>query len=112
MMSHKTYVVLDNGQHEYNIIERERKNGRTLSLHYSQADFWASRIRGKLAMKMTITGNGVRFSKNAKSLDYSELAHMRMLMNFEQATDSNEYNRLKLQVLTSMNDTNTKPIEI
>lgn len=111
-MEIKTYVVLDNGQHEYNIVEKPRKNGRILSLYYSNADFWTAHTRGKLAMKMTITGNGVRFSKNIKSLDYSELAQMRMLMNFEQATDSNEYNRLKLQVYTSMNDTTTKPIEI
>ena len=56
-------------------------------------------------MRMTVTGNGVRFSKNIKSMDYSELFAMRLLMNYERETDTNEYNREKSQIY-SVDNTN------
>lgn len=90
----KKYVVLSDGQHEYDIFESTNDKGhRILKLFHSQEDFWNARIRGKLTLKMVDTGNGVRFSKNAKSLNYSELAEMRLLMNFAKNTDENPAER-------------------
>ncbi len=90
----KKYVVLSDGQHEYDIIESTNHKGhRVLKLFYSQEDFWNPKIRGNLVLRMVDTGNGVRFSKNAKSLNYSELAEMRLLMNFAKSTDENPAER-------------------
>jgi hypothetical protein len=94
----KTYHVFEEGNHEYTIIEKETPNGRKISLFYSDNEQWTSHTRGELAMKMVVTGNGVKFSKNSKNLDYSELHYMRLLMNYERETDSNDYNKIKSQI--------------
>jgi hypothetical protein len=86
----KKYVVLLDGQHEYDILDSTNNKGhRILKLFYSLEEFWNVNIRGKMVLKMVDTGNGVRFSKNAKSLDYGELAEIRLLMNFAKSTDEN-----------------------
>ena len=90
----KKYIVLSDGQHEYDILDSTNNKGhRILKLFYSQEEFWNASIRGKLILKMVDTGNGVRFSKNGKSLNYSELAEMRLLMNFAKSTDENPAER-------------------
>jgi hypothetical protein len=90
----KKYVVLSDGQHEYDIVDTYNDKGhRILKLFYSQEEFWNANNRGKMVLKMVDTGNGVRFSKNAKSLDYGELAEMRILMNFAKSTDENPAER-------------------
>lgn len=105
MFESKTFHVFEQGLHEYTIIDKPTTKGRKISLFYSDAEQWTSHTRGTLAIKMTITGNGVRFSKNVKSMDYSELFCMRLLMNYERETDSNGYNKLKSQIY-SVDDTN------
>jgi hypothetical protein len=90
----KKYVVLSDGQHEYDILDSTNNKGhRVMKLFYSEAEFWNANIRGKMVLKMVDTGNGVRFSKNAKSLDYGELAEIRLLMNFAKSTDENPAER-------------------
>jgi hypothetical protein len=90
----KKYVVLSDGQHEYDILDSTNNKGhRVMKLFYSQEEFWNSNIRGKMALKMVDSGNGVRFSKNAKSLEYDELAEMHLLMNFSKSTSENPAER-------------------
>ena len=90
----KKYVVLLDGQHEYDIVDTHNNKGhRTLKLFYSQEEFWNANNRGKMVLKMVDTGNGVRFSKNGKSLNYGELNEMRLLMNFAKSTDENSAER-------------------
>lgn len=89
-MQSKKYVVLNDGQHDYNIIDRKTAKGhRVLTLSHSDADYWTMHARGKMLLKMTDTGNGVRFSKNIKQLGYDDLAHMRILINFAKVTHVN-----------------------
>ncbi len=106
MSQSKTFHVFEQGLHEYTIIDKPTTKGRKISLFHSDAEHWTSHTRGTLVMKMTITGNGVRFSKNIKSMDYSELFAMRLLMNYERETDFNEYNRLKSQIYSVDNTNN------
>lgn len=106
MSQSKTFHVFEQGLHEYTIIDKPTNKGRKISLFHSDAEHWTSHTRGTLVMKMTITGNGVRFSKNIKSMDYSELFAMRLLMNYERETDFNEYNRLKSQIYSVDNTNN------
>ena len=106
MSQSKTFHVFEQGLHESTIIDKPTNKGRKISLFHSDAEHWTSHTRGTLVMKMTITGNGVRFSKNIKSMDYSELFAMRLLMNYERETDFNEYNRLKSQIYSVDNTNN------
>jgi hypothetical protein len=108
-MSKKTYVVIDDGSHEYNIVVEQKSKGEVISLYYSENESWSSHIRGKLALKMLDNGNGVRFSKNLKSLDYSQLNQFRLLMNFEREIDRNELNKRKCQIFGHEGDS---PLEI
>lgn len=94
-MSVKTFHVFSDNLHEYVIIDRPTTKGRVISLYHSHAEHWTTHTRGTLTMKMTVTGNGVRFSKNIKSMNYSELFEMRLLMNYERETDSNQLNNVK-----------------
>lgn len=105
MSQTKTFHVFEQGLHEYTIIDKPTAKGRKISLFHSDAEQWTSHTRGTLIMSMTITGNGVRFSKNIKSMDYSQLYAMRLLMNYERETDTNGYNKLKAQIY-SIDDTN------
>ena len=102
----KKYVVLSDGEHEYDIIETYNKKGhRVLKLFYSQASFWNSNIRGTLSLKMVDTGNGVRFSKNVKSMDYGELAEIRLLINFNKSTSENSAERnAKYEIYSKVED--------
>ena len=102
----KKYVVLSDGQHEYDILDSTNNKGhRVMKLFYSEAEFWNASIRGKLVLKMVDTGNGVKFSKNTKSLNYSELAEMRLLMNFAKSTDKNPAERnAKYEIYSRVED--------
>jgi hypothetical protein len=106
-MNKKLYVFED-GLHEYTIIDKETTKGREISLWYSEAEHWTSHTRGTLILTMLVTGNGVKFSKSTKSLDYGELHEMRLLMNYERETDSFILNRGKSQIydVTENNEDN------
>lgn len=101
----KTFHVFDQGLHEYTIVDKETTKGRKISLFHSDGEQWTSHTRGTMVMKMTVTGDGVKFSKNIKSMYYSELFAMRLLMNYERETDTNGYNKLKSQIY-SVDNTN------
>ena len=101
----KRYHVFEEGLHEYTIVDKETTMGRKISLFHSDGEQWTSHTRGTMVMKMTVTGDGVKFSKNIKSMDYSELFAMRLLMNYERETDTNGYNKLKSQIY-SVDNTN------
>lgn len=114
-MEIKQFVVLCDGEHEYNIFEKENKKGhRVLVLKYSDAEFWNSSIRGKTVLTLTDTGNGIKLSKNIKSLGYDDFAEIRILMNFAKATNSNEFDRNSTyQVFeTKLNSVDGKPLVI
>lgn len=102
MADNKTYNVFDTfeGLHEYVIEETTTKKGfRRLTLKHSNGEHWSSHVRGKKILSMTTTGNGVKFSKPLKSLDYDLLVEFRILINFEHQTDPNELNHAKYKIL-------------
>lgn len=86
----KEFIVLFDGQHEYTIKESTNKNGhRILRLLYSESEFWRYDLRGTETLKMVDTGNDVRLSKTSKKMDYNQLAELRLLLSFANATDAN-----------------------
>lgn len=112
-MSLRKFHVFENGLHEYTITDKPTKNGRVISLFYSEGEQWTSHTRGEFIMKMKVTGDGVKFSKNTKSLQYDELHEMRLLMNYERETDTNELNKEKSLVYEITEDSvSAKPMEL
>lgn len=94
----RTFHVFEDGVHEYTITDKPTKKGRVISLFYSEGEQWTSHTRGEFIMKLKVTGDGIKLSKNTKNLEYDELHEMRLLMNYERETDTNELNKVKSQV--------------
>ena len=93
-METKRYIISDeNGNHEYDLTIENNDDVKVLTLSFSYSKEWVEHIRGTVAMQMFDDGNGVRFSKKLKHLDYSELLHVRLLINLEYKTDSNVCNQ-------------------
>ena len=75
-MNYKTkrYMVLDQDDlHDYDIEVAEGECGVLFSLFYSKGTQWNENIKGTLALSMFNDGNGVKFNKKLKKLDYAEL---------------------------------------
>jgi hypothetical protein len=52
------------------------------TLLYDPDDTWVDEIKGKVALELIDTGNGIVFNQNEKNkLDYSELVELRYLLN-------------------------------
>lgn len=52
------------------------------TLLYDPDDNWVDEIKGKVALELIDTGNGIVFNQNEKNkLDYSELVELRYLLN-------------------------------
>jgi hypothetical protein len=94
----RTFHVFEDGLHEYTIIDTPTDTGRVISLFYSEGKQWTSHVRGEFIMKLKVTGDGVKLSKNTKVLRYDELHEMRLLMNYERETDTNELTKVKSRV--------------
>lgn len=93
-MSSKKYALLNHeGNHEYNLVVEETSRGTWFSLSASDNDIWTSHYRGKILLEMYDDGNGVKFTKKNKKMDYGELECLRILINFNHKTDKRELNR-------------------
>ena len=100
MAKEQSYIILsDDGLHEYNIVVEQTKKGTKFSLYRSEGEQWREQAKGELIMAMTNNGNGVKFDRKLKNLDFSELLYVRILVNFEHQTDKNPKNRLKYRVI-------------
>ena len=109
----KTFHVFDQGKHEYTIVDKETAKGKKLSLFYSESESWSEHTRGKLALKLKDNGNGIKFNKKFKGLDYGKLAEMRLLMNYARETETHPHDRAKLQVYeTTQDGVTTDPINL
>lgn len=94
------YMVLDHtGLHDYDLKVVTTDEGDVFSLHLSNGDQWNESVKGKLVLSMTNNGNGVKFDRKLKNLDYSELVYLRILLNFEHMTDAHLLNREKYSVV-------------
>lgn len=84
----KFIVIADNDDVEYVITVKTNKKGlEVYKLFYSKADIWTSHTKGKLRIKMTNTGSGMRIKMvergDFSEVDYSELEALRLLLIFE-----------------------------
>jgi hypothetical protein len=97
-MMKKIYV---NGVHDYDysmitrssLLEKNDKNYTevtTHGLHYSNHHEWYETLRGKIAMEVVDTGDGIKFSKPLDELDYSEAQQLRILLGIIMKSDCEE----------------------
>jgi hypothetical protein len=89
----KFLVIDDEDNVEYIITVEINKNGlEVYKLFYSKADIWTEHTKGKLRIKMTNTGNGVKIKMAERNdfseVDYSELEVLRLLLIFESIEES------------------------
>jgi hypothetical protein len=96
----KKYIVLNrDGLHDYNIEVEPIKGGRKISISNSEGEHWRSQAQGKLQLSMKNNGNGIKFDRKLKGMDYHELLCLRILINFEHQTDKNEMNRFNYKIV-------------
>jgi hypothetical protein len=85
----RKFLVIDNEDTvEYIITVEINKKGREVyKLFYSKSDIWTEQTKGKLRVKMTNTGNGMKIKMvergDFSEVDYSELEALRLLLLFE-----------------------------
>lgn len=97
-MKTKTYKVFDEkGNHEFNIIVEHKKKTTKYSILTSESDVWT--YKNDLQLSMVNNGNGIKFDRKIKKVDYSLLMCIRILTNFEQMTDVNPINQIKYEVV-------------
>jgi hypothetical protein len=101
----KSYMVLDhNGTHEYDLTVVYNDEGKEISLYLSNGEQWNSVVRGELMMRMTDNGNGVKFDRKLKKLDYSQFLYLRILLNFEHKTSDIMLDRESYRVVEVSNE--------
>lgn len=87
------YAIFDSdNSHEYDVSVLTKKNGvKTFNLYYSGNTEWTN--PNTLAMSITDTGDGIKFDKSFRKINYMELAMLRILLTIENKTDDNLHNR-------------------
>ena len=99
-MDKQTYMVLNHeGEHEYDIVKELTDEGEKITTYRSNSKIWCSHVRGEKIMSVTNNGNGIKFDKKIKELDYGDLVVLRLLINFEHQTDANPVNREKHRII-------------
>lgn len=100
MIERKEFMVLDEeGQHEYTIIVDDDGEAKKYSLYTSSGIQWSEEYRNKLQLSIIDNGNGLILNRSIKKLDYSELLHLRLLIDFENNFDSNSQNKFKYRII-------------
>lgn len=89
-------VVDADGKHDYDIYVEKTDKGKEYSIHNSNGSHWLSHARGELVLKMTDTGNGMKFSKKLpKKMEYHEVLALHILLSVERCLDP----QIKYQII-------------
>ena len=81
------------GLHEYNIVSELTTKGTKITLFRSNGEQWLEAARNEMILSLVNNGDGIKFSKKLRKLNFGELTELHILLNFEQSTDPNELNR-------------------
>jgi hypothetical protein len=73
----KTYLIIENDE----VLYRATIEDDVYTLHRSKSLIWNGDWRGEKLLALECNGNGVKLSQGKKKLDYSELEHLRILLN-------------------------------
>jgi len=93
----KKYIVLsEKGEHDYDITVVKTDKGKEYSIFNSKSTQWLSHAQGMLVLKMTDTGNGMKFSKKLpKKMEYHEVLALHILLSVERCLDP----QIKYQII-------------
>lgn len=91
------------GQHEYNIIVEDTKNGTKYSLQRSCGEQWSEDQRETIALAILDTGDGYIFSKHFKNreVDYALTAELFILLNFMNREPNGKCHLFKGHIVSS-----------
>lgn len=96
----KTYLVFDHeGVHEYNIIVEKSSEGTRYSIFASNGSSWFDHIKGNLLFSMLDHGDGIKFDKKLKNIEYDVAFYLRFLLDLDLFLDTNEVNKKKHKVV-------------
>lgn len=86
----KNFIVLDNeGEHDYDISVEEIDGITKTTLSRSSGYMWSKSVKGEEILSMSNDGNEITFSKKIdKTLNYEELLQLRLLLVFENKSDT------------------------
>ncbi len=102
MKKTKYKILSQDCLHEYDVVVKEEDGSIKYSLSLSDGDQWSEHSKGKHQLSMVNDGNGVIFDKELKTLKYDELTSLRILINLDQALNTNSLNREKYKVLKTI----------
>jgi hypothetical protein len=80
----KTYLIIENDE----VLYRATIEDSVYTLHRSKSLIWDGDCQGEKLISLECNGNGVKLSQGKKKLDYSELEHLRILLNIYNAEQS------------------------
>jgi len=85
----KKYIVLsEKGEHDYDITVVKTDKGKEYSIFNSKGTQWLSHAQGMLVLKMTDTGNGIKFDRKiGKNMAYHEVLALHILLCIERLID-------------------------
>jgi hypothetical protein len=86
----KNFIVRDNeGEHEYDISVEKIDGVTKTTLSRSTGFMWTKSHKGEEIISMSDNGDEITFNKKIdKTLNYEELSQLRLLLNFENKTDT------------------------
>lgn len=79
----KNYVIIADGNHEYDITVFETSEVTSFEMRYSQSEQWTSHNRGEHIMSATDFGDGIKFSQKLKKrFDYDFFGELKIFTEF------------------------------
>jgi hypothetical protein len=90
----KTYLIIE----EDDVMYRATIQDDVYTLHRSKSLIWDGACRGEKLISLECNGNGIKLSHAKKKLDYSELEHLRILLNIYNGEQSNNNKQTIVQI--------------
>ena len=76
----KTFRVFNDGEHEYDIVVDETDIPTYFLIRKGHS--WSEDSRNEVILKVTNDGNGYKFPKIGKKMDYAEMYEWSIMTNF------------------------------
>lgn len=77
------YVVLCDGNHDYDIFVTKNKNSTLYEMRYSEGEQWNKSFEGQVIMSAIDDGNGISFTnKFDKRFEYHSILELKIFLDF------------------------------
>lgn len=85
--------------HNYDIVVKETKKGKEISLYYSSNVVWDDSVRSSHLLTLIDSGNSIKIKRVGKTIDYVEAFALRLLLNFNVTTSTNKLDKLPCKII-------------